>query len=161
MSSHLMLVPSLACPSSCAYCFGPHASGKTMGHETLEVVVEWQRALGGGASEADGDVPGNGGGTLEITFHGGEPLVPGAEWYRTALPLLRDGLAPRKVGFAVQSNLWRLTDELCELFTEFGVSLGTSLDGPEEINDAQRGHGYFARTMAGIELARDHGLGVG
>jgi len=41
------------------------------------------------------------------------------------------------------------------------VSLGTSLDGPEEINDAQRGAGYFARTMAGFERARAHGIDVG
>ena len=164
MSSHLMLVPSLACPASCAYCFGPHAGGKTIGRETLEAVVEWQRALG---AEPDGDDhrghsgrrPGNG--TLEITFHGGEPLVPGAAWYREVLPLLRDGLAPRRVRFAAQSNLWLLTDELCELFREYGVSLGTSLDGPEAINDAQRGSGYFAKTMAGIERARAHGIDVG
>src|SRR5450756_970460 len=124
MSSHLMLAPSLACPASCAYCFGPHVGGAVMGRETLEAVVRWQAALG----EDDS-------GTLEITFHGGEPLVPGATFYRMALPLLRDGLAPRRVRFAAQSNLWLLTDELCELFAEHGVSLGTSLDGPEAIND--------------------------
>jgi uncharacterized protein len=159
MSSHLMLVPSLVCPASCAYCFGPHAGGKIMDRETIEAVVEWQRALGGGANEADGN--GRGPGPVEITFHGGEPLVPGARWYREALPLLRDGLAPRRVRFAAQSNLWLLTDELCELFREYGVSLGTSLDGPEAINDAQRGAGYFAKTMAGIERARAHGIDVG
>jgi uncharacterized protein len=153
MSSHLMLVPSLACPASCAYCFGPHAGGKTMGRETLEAVVEWQGAL---AAESAAEQ-----GTLETTFHGGEPLVAGARWYREALPLLRDGLAPRRVRFAAQSNLWLLTDELCELFREYGVSLGTSLDGPEAINDAQRGAGYFAKTMAGIERARAHGIDVG
>jgi uncharacterized protein len=159
MSQHLMLVPSLVCPASCAYCFGPHAGGKTMGRETLEAVVEWQRGLALPAGDDADTRPGHG--TLEITFHGGEPLVPGARWYREALPLLRDGLAPRKVRFAAQSNLWLLTDELCELFREHGVSLGTSLDGPEAINDAQRGAGYFARTMAGIERARAHGLDVG
>ena len=153
MSQHLMLLPSLACPASCAYCFGPNAGGPAMSRETLDAVVEWQRALGAEAGGAPG--------TLEITFHGGEPLVPGAGWYRMALPLLRDGLAPRRVRFAVQSNLWLLTDELCELFSEHGVSLGTSLDGPEAINDAQRGSGYFGRTMAGIARARAHGLDVG
>ena len=153
VSQHLMLVPSLACPASCAYCFGPHAGGTTMGRETLEAVVEWRRAL---AAESAAEQ-----GTLEITFHGGEPLVPGARWYREALPLLRDGLAPRRVRFAAQSNLWLLTDELCDLFREYGISLGTSLDGPEAINDAQRGTGYFAKTMAGIERARAHGLDVG
>lgn len=114
MSQHLMLVPSFACPASCAYCFGPHAGGKTMGRETLEAVAEWQRGLAigpeggddeGCAGAGNGNDPGRG--TLEITFHGGEPLVPGAAWNRESLPLLRDGLAPRKVRFAAQSNLWR------------------------------------------------------
>lgn len=148
MSRHLMLVPSLACPASCVYCFGPHEGGPPMRRETVKAVVRWQNAL-------DGNEP------LEITFHGGEPLVPGADFYRMALLLLREGLAPRQVRFGMQSNLWLLTDELCELFREHDVSLGTSLDGPEPINDAQRGEGYFRRTMAGMERARAHGLGVG
>ena len=148
MPHRLMVLPSLACPASCVYCFGPHTGGPQMRRETLEAVVRWQDALGHG----DG---------IEITFHGGEPLVPGAGWYRLALPLLRDGLAPRELRFGLQSNLWLLTEEICELFIEFGVSIGTSLDGPEKINDAQRGAGYFRRTMAGIERARAHGLDVG
>jgi uncharacterized protein len=148
MPRRLMVLPSLACPASCVYCFGPNTGGPQMRRETLEAVVRWQDALGNG----DG---------LDITFHGGEPLVPGAGWYRLALPLLRDRLAPREVRFGLQSNLWLLTDELCELFFEFGVSIGTSLDGPEEINDAQRGAGYFRRTLAGIERARAHCLDVG
>jgi len=41
------------------------------------------------------------------------------------------------------------------------VSIGTSLDGPEPINDAQRGAGYFKKTMAGIDRARSWGLDVG
>ena len=115
---------------------------------TVEAVARWQNTL----SSND---------ALDITFHGGEPLVPGAQFYRMALPLLRQELALRRVQFAMQSNLWLLTDELCDLLREYGVSLGTSLDGPESINDAQRGRGYFRRTMAGIERARAHGLNVG
>jgi uncharacterized protein len=149
MPRHLMLVPSLACPASCTYCFGPCEGGPPMRRETVEAVVYWQNVLD------DSNDP------LQITFHGGEPLVPGVEFYRTALSLLRDGLAPRKVRFGIQSNLWLLTDELCELFREYGVSIGTSLDGPEHINDAQRGEGYFRRTMVGIERAHAHGMDVG
>jgi uncharacterized protein len=119
-----------------------------MSRGTLEAVVRWQNALG----DPDG---------LEITFHGGEPLVPGVQFYSMALPLLRQGLAPRRVRFAMQSNLWLLTDELCDLFLEYGVSFGTSLDGPEPINDTQRGKGYFQRTMTGLERARKHGLDAG
>lgn len=118
-----------------------------MRRETVEAVVCWQDSLG--YKEP-----------FEITFHGGEPLVAGLGFYRMALPLLREGFAPRKVRFGMQSNLWLLTDELCELFHEYGVSLGTSLDGPEAINDTQRGAGYFKRTMAGIGRAQAHGLPV-
>ena len=147
--SRLMLLPSLACPAGCKYCFGPNRGGSRMHLKTLEAVVRWQRAFNGGN------------GPVEITFHGGEPLAPGIGFYYKALPLLRKGLASNEVRFGVQSNLWLLTDELCKLFCEYGVSVGTSLDGPEEINDAQRGRGYFQRTMAGIERARAHGLNVG
>ena len=149
-----MLLPTLACPASCSYCFGPHEGGGVMGRETLAAVVEWQRAraaeeaVDGGPSDGREAVGGAGArdGELDITFHGGEPLLAGAAWYRTALPLLREGLAPRRVRFTVQSNLWLLDDGLCELFAESDVALGTSLDGPEPITDAQRGAGYFARN---------------
>jgi uncharacterized protein len=147
-AQHLLLVPSLACPASCGYCFGPHQGKARMSLETVEAVVRWQSSQGN-------DRP------LDITFHGGEPLVAGAEFYRAALPLLRQGLAPRRVRFSMQSNLWLLTPELCSIFREHGVALGTSLDGPETINDAQRGRGYFKRTMEHIDLARKHGLNIG
>lgn len=119
-----------------------------MSQRTVEAVVAWQRGLG----ETE---------PLEITFHGGEPLVPGLEFYRMALPRLQDGLAPRPVKFAVQSNLWLLDEALCKLFSQYEVALGTSLDGPQAINDTQRGAGYYQRTLAGMSLARRHGLHPG
>jgi len=146
---HLMLIPSLDCPAACTYCFGPHEGGPSMKQATLEAIVAWLITL-----YVEDTL-------LEITFHGGEPLLVGADFYRMAMPLLRDSLAPCKVRFGLQSNLWLLTDELCELFQEHHVSIGTSLDGPEPINDAQRGAGYYRRTMDGIELARLHGFSVG
>jgi uncharacterized protein len=148
MARHLMIVPTLACPASCTYCFGPHEGGPAMRRETVESIMRWQ-------SELNGDEP------LEITFHGGEPLAAGIEFYRMALPLLREGLSQRTVRFAMQSNLWPLNDEFAKLLRDHGVALGTSLDGPEPINDAQRGKGYFRRTMAGVERARANGLDVG
>lgn len=148
MSQQLMLVPTTACPAACAYCFGPHAGGPPMTAATVAAVVRWQQQLGGTEP-------------LEITFHGGEPLAAGLDFYRQALPQLRAGLAPRPVRFAIQSNLWLLTDELAALFRDYQVALGTSLDGPEALNDAQRGSGYFRRTRAGIARAHAHGLHVG
>ena len=150
-----------------------------MSRDKLDAVIAWLRGLRSSATlgvASEGGRNGAGETTthaiglhrghgpderFQITFHGGEPLVVGSAWFRMALPRLREGLGPDGLRFTIQSNLWLLTDELCELFREHGVSIGTSLDGPAEINDAQRGAGYFARTMAGIELARRHGLPVG
>ena len=98
---------------------------------------------------------------MSVTFHGGEPLLAGAGYFRMALEKLAGGPRSRWPAFAAQSNLWLLDEELCEIFLDYEVSIGTSLDGPEPINDAQRGKGYFRRTMEGIELARSHGLKVG
>ena len=98
---------------------------------------------------------------LEVSFHGGEPLMAGTAFFEEALPLLEEGLSHRNVKLSIQSNLWLLTEELCHLFREHHVSIGTSLDGPEDITDAQRGAGYYRRTMRGIELARTNGLDIG
>jgi len=147
MTRHLMLLPTLACPADCAYCFGPHSLSPVMGRAVVEAAAGWQ------AAENPGEA-------LEITFHGGEPLAAGVDFYRWALPLLAGQLRPRRLRLGLQSNLWLLTDELCDLFAEHGVALGTSLDGPEAINDGQRGVGYFQCTLAGIRRARAHGLEV-
>jgi uncharacterized protein len=143
---HLMLLPTLSCPAACAYCFGPRADGGVMRIATVERIVAWQS---------------NSEGRLSLTFHGGEPLAAGVGFYRQALPLLQRGLAARQPRFSMQSNLWLLDAEIADLLSEYGVSLGTSLDGPEDINDAQRGQGYFQRAMQGIALARRQGLDVG
>lgn len=87
-----MLIPSQACPASCAYCFGPHQGGPVMQRATLQTVIRRQNSLDSNRA-------------LDITFHGGEPLVPGAAFYREALPLLRHGLSTRQISFSIQSNL--------------------------------------------------------
>jgi uncharacterized protein len=148
MPQHLLIVPSQSCPAKCAYCFGPHQGHSHMRQDTIASIASWQQ------NQAED-------GPLEIIFHGGEPLVPGAGFYREALPALLQGISNRKIHFSMQSNVWLLDEELCSLFREYRVALGTSLDGPEEINDGQRGKGYFRRTMASINLARDYGLDVG
>jgi uncharacterized protein len=147
-SANLMILPTLDCPASCDYCFGPHSGGEAMSLETLEAVIQWQKKFYNSNS-------------LFVTFHGGEPLMAGLDFYKTALPMLYEGIAPRKVGFAVQSNLWLLKKEFCELFNKHNVHISTSLDGPETINDAQRGKGYFQKTLKGIRIARESGIDAG
>jgi uncharacterized protein len=114
--------------------------------ETVRAATEWIAGLN--------DNP------VTVTFHGGEPLLAGAAFYEAALPMIGEGLAPRTVAFAMQSNLWLLDDRTAEALAAHNVPIGTSLDGPEPLNDAQRGAGYFERTRHGMEVAAKHGVRV-
>jgi len=144
MTRYLLLIPTTSCQASCSYCFGPRFGQPVMGGNVVDGVARWLEAWP--REEAS-----------RVIFHGGEPLLAGMRWYRENLPRLRHS-REQGVSLSAQSNLWALDEDFCGLFKEFDVSLGTSLDGPEEINDAQRGKGYFRRTMAGIDLARKAGL---
>ena len=49
-----------------------------------------------------------------------------------------------------------ITPETASDLVDMGVtSMGISVDGPEEIHDAMRGHGSFARTIESIRLLKD------
>jgi sulfatase maturation enzyme AslB (radical SAM superfamily) len=122
-----MLVPSLACAAACSYCFGPH-QGPTMSPETMESALDLVAHIAAQTRQRK----------VKVTFHGGEPLLAGHGLWRQALEGLRQRFDPRGYEVGVQSNLWLLDDEFCELFCDHCVDVGTSLDGPEPITDAQR-----------------------
>jgi uncharacterized protein len=143
---HVMLIPTLGCPAHCSYCWSSEVGSQKMSIETIQEVISWLKDFRNDR--------------VTFTFHGGEPLLAGAEFYRKALPMLSDELSHLKPDFAMQTNLWLLTPELAGILAEFNVPLGTSIDGPEEINDFQRGEGYFEKTMRGYEIARSSGLRV-
>ncbi|MGA9098634.1 MAG: TIGR04083 family peptide-modifying radical SAM enzyme, partial [Methanotrichaceae archaeon] len=117
-----------------------------MSIDTIKEVVEWLKNF-----RED---------SVTFTFHGGEPLLAGADFYREALPLLSENLSHLKPAFALQTNLWRLTPELAKVLAEYDIPIGSSLDGPQKLNDLQRGKGYYEKTMRGYEIAKANGLKV-
>jgi uncharacterized protein len=117
-----------------------------MSIETVREVVDWLKNFR--------DDP------VTITFHGGEPLLAGPDFYRQALPLISDELRHMRPSFAIQTNLWRLTPELADIFAQYHIPIGSSIDGPRELNDLQREEGYYDKTMQGYEIAKEHGLSV-
>ena len=98
---------------------------------------------------------------IKVTFHGGEPLQAGHDLWRQALEGIDRRFSRGRYEVASQSNLWLLDEEFCQLLAHYKVEIGTSLDGPEEITDHQRGRGYFAKTMAGVYNAHRYGMNVG
>ena len=143
---HVMIIPTLGCPGNCAYCWSSEEGSPIMSIDTIHDIVRWLKSF-----RTD---------PVTFTFHGGEPLLAGADFYRQALPILAGELSELTPDFALQSNLWRMTPEIADALAEYHVPIGSSIDGPQEINDPQRGEGYYEKTMAGYEIARTHGLTV-
>jgi uncharacterized protein len=146
MAFHVMLVPTLGCPSNCEYCWSSEEGSPVMKIGIIEEVVEWLKDFR--------EEP------VTFTFHGGEPLLAGYDFFKEALPLLANGLKHLHPAFALQTNLWNLTPELAQLFKEYNIPIGSSLDGPKELNDLQRGEGYYDKTMKGYEIACNNDLQV-
>ncbi len=144
-----MIIPSLACQASCTYCFGPH-EGAVMDEYTASETVAFIASVAEETSARE----------LSIVFHGGEPLLAPLSVWEVLLSSIKTRLAGYQVKMNLQSNLWNLTEEHIRLFLEYGVSLGTSLDGPEALCDCTRGQGYFKRTYAAVKKAQEAGSSV-
>ncbi len=143
---HIMIIPTLGCPGRCKYCWSSEEGAPVMTIDTVQEIVSW---LKGFRSDR-----------ATFTFHGGEPLLAGADFYRQALPMLATGLKVLSPEFAIQTNLWRMTPEIADILAEYHVPVGSSIDGPEDITDSQRGTGYYEKCMKGYEIAKEAGLTV-
>lgn len=145
---HIMIIPTLGCPANCSYCWSSEETSPIMTVDTVKKTAEWIQSLNLEGYQAT------------VTFHGGEPLLAGADFYRQSLPILAEGLIDLNPVFAIQTNLWRMTPEIARILAEYKIPVGSSLDGPKDITDIQRGNGYYEKTLAGCKIAQDAGLDV-
>jgi uncharacterized protein len=77
---------------------------------------------------------------VHVVLHGGEPLLLGIQRTRTVLQTLRAHLDPvTSLDLRIHTNGVLLDTEFCELFREFDVKVGISLDGDRAANDRHRG----------------------
>ena len=141
---HIMIIPTMGCPANCSYCWSSETTSLVMSKDTMDDIVEWLKDFKPEATT--------------FTFHGGEPLLAGYDFYEHALKQISTQLDMLYPAYAIQTNLWLMDDKLAELFKKYEIPIGSSLDGPEELNDLQRGIGYYKKTLVGYETAKKHGL---
>ena len=146
---NFIILPSMSCQAACKYCFGPN-KGRCMDKSMIDRIIDY---IAKTSDETNQNM-------IKITFHGGEPLTTDFEKLEYFIGGLVNRFSSERLKFSMQSNLWLLTDQHCKLFSKHHFSLGTSLDGPKQINDAQRGENYFDNTMKGIRLAQSYDLPV-
>jgi uncharacterized protein len=93
---------------------------------------------------------------VDVTLHGGEPLLAGVDHLRYTIEAVTRACAPDvDVRFNVQTNGILLEPPFLDLFREYDVQVGVSLDGDEEGHDRHRrwanGRGSFGAVQAGLE----------
>ncbi|HET9766629.1 MAG TPA: radical SAM protein, partial [Thermoanaerobaculia bacterium] len=125
-----IVVATTRCNLACSYCHvdvvPPDAgSGFDLSQPVADAIVEF--ALNSPAP------------TLAFEFQGGESLLNG-EVLRYMIPMIQRACAveDRKAEISIQTNGTLLNPRWMELFQQHGVTLGTSIDGPPELHDAQR-----------------------
>ena len=98
-----------------------------------------------------------------FTWHGGEPLLAGIDFYRKAIALQKKHLpAGKNFVNAIQTNATLINDEWCVFFAENNFSVGISFDGPEILHNQMRRTineaGSFDNTLRGHSLLRKTGI---
>jgi len=97
---------------------------------------------------------------VQFTWHGGESLLRGLDFYKKAIKLQRQYGGGREIANCIQTNGLLLNDEWCRFFKDNNFLVGISLDGPEALHDCYRkdygGRGTFARVMRGVALLQKH-----
>lgn len=150
-----------ACNLKCSYCYQNDESFKSPAKITFEIfkrtidsLIEYQLSI-------------NSTEPISITFHGGEPLLLGHEFFSDVLSYidkLDNTRLKDRFSLAVQTNLTLLDQEYCDIFKYYNVGISTSIDGPEWLHNKHRGSevgNNHATVMKNVYLARENDLKVG
>jgi len=150
------------CNLNCSYCYMVNSVDQTFTRKPRILPVDVsQHALRAISEHART----HGLQSVEIALHGGEPslwpLENFREFFAGVEALRSSGL---DVSLSMQTNLLqKLRVDLLELLVQHKVGLGVSIDGPREINDAERydfaGNGSYDRIMRNIAGLHELGLG--
>lgn len=144
----LYVNPTDRCNAGCPYCYLPQgvkSRGRSMSYIELEKVARK-------ASEFFYSKNFKG----SLVFHGSEPLLNRDNIFR-----LIEEYGDR-MHFGLQTNGFLLSQEDVEFIREKEVSLGISLDSPEEsTNDFLRGEGHYKKVMEALHWLEGYrGLSV-
>lgn len=145
----LSLNVAQACNMSCGYCYA--GRGTFGGRARRMSATVARQAVDRLLSEAAN------GATVVIGFMGGEPML-NRELVHDIVPYAERSAAEsgRRTQFSITTNATLLEPADVQLFSEHQFHVTVSLDGPPELNDAQRrlprGGSSFERVQRSLEL---------
>ena len=154
----LMVKPvGSSCNLRCGYCYyldtaevNDKELRPRMSDEVLEALIRQYIEAGPGP-------------VVSFTWHGGEPVLAGLEFYRTAVKLQAKYLPEGwSCWNSLQTNGTLLDDEWCVFLKENNFDVGLSLDGERWLHDKYRkdaaGNGTFDKVHAAAGLLQSYGI---
>jgi uncharacterized protein len=154
---HLLAKPAgPKCNLECSYCFYltkerlyPNAHFRM----TDEVLESYLRQY----LSSQGTSP------VTVAWQGGEPMLMGLEFYRSAIACEQKYVRPRTVlEHTIQTNGTLLTEGWCVFLRQYNFLVGLSIDGPRELHDAFRvdkaGRPTFDRVTCAVRALQQHGI---
>jgi uncharacterized protein len=148
----VVVQPTPFCNIACTYCYLPDRDAKSViAVDTVKTLFRKIFASPYAAPE------------ITIIWHAGEPLVVPVAFYRQAFEAI-EALRTEaiEVRHSFQTNGMLITSEWCDLFKQYEVGVGVSIDGPKPLHDAHRvtrsGRGTFDKTMGGIRCLQREGV---
>ncbi len=102
---------------------------------------------------------------LTFIWHGGEPMLWGINNYREIFAYMEKEMDGYEVHNSMQTNLSLVNNEWIDLFLQYDVHIGFSLDGTQAIHDQQRvgvyGEPTFERIINNYRLCKERGMHIG
>ncbi|MBU1557743.1 radical SAM protein, partial [Patescibacteria group bacterium] len=146
----IIKVVSSSCNLRCIYCYynGKHSKKlQIMDTETLTNLIE--KMLSFGERE-----------TVGFCWHGGEPLLAGIDYYEKIVSLQNKlNTEGKKIRNSIQTNGTLINKNWADFFVKNNFSVGISLDGPKNIQNANRpsasGNESFNLVMMGLKLIQE------
>ncbi len=97
--------------------------------------------------------------TIDIIWHGGEPLLAGVKFYENIVDLEEKLLKNKTIINSMQTNGYLINCQWLDFFKDNNFKVGISLDGPEflhnELRKKSTGKGTFNKVANSIKLLRD------
>ena len=140
----IVMQPTPMCNLNCRYCYLPDRRSKHFMSPELASKVALDVAQLGRP--------------ITIIWHGGEPLAVGHDRFRSLLEPFRVPALDGSIEHAVQTNATLIDARWCDIFREYSISVGVSLDGPDWANINRvdwAGNPSFSKAVNGIRLLQD------
>lgn len=151
MFQTFLLKVASRCNLDCPYCYVYHLADQSWRRQPRFMDPSVVRAI----ARRIGDYARQSGlSSVSVIYHGGEPLLTGAARLREISDILRAEVGSDvEIDLGLQTNGTLLDEGWMDLFEEYRINVGISIDGPPRRHDRFRVYVDGSGTSAAVEAA--------